>query len=509
MAEAGKSKRGAARAATHSGKGPGEGPGARALFLAVAFLAGWVIMMLEILGGRVLAPYFGYSVYQWGALIGVVMAALACGYYLGGRLGDRPGARAFLAWALAASALFVLIVPRLAELFLPAMRAAGPAWGAVAASAVLLGVPSALLATTSPIVIRLTASERIANSAGVVYAVSTVGSIGGTFFTAFYAIPELGSRLSHFVAAALICAALAALALATRRTRAAAVAGVALVIGYPLPVGPEPGVVYSAESLHNIIRVEDAGDWRYLYLNYTEGAQTVMAKKRLLTGGYYDFFLLGPHINGAKSVLFLGAAGGTALRQLVGVYPDLEVTGVELDPAVIAVAKRYFGLAGLPRLRLVADDARWHLSRSTRRYDMIAIDLYVTGHIPFFTTTREFFELVRQRLEPDGLLMMNILAQSHAEQLVGPFVRTVRAVFPSAFLVGAGNYILIATAKPMSLAALRRALARRGRTAEVGEVLRRALESARAATSRRRWPVFTDDRNDVELRTFRSYYGRG
>ena len=118
--------------------------------LAVAFTAGWVIMMLEILGGRVLAPYFGYSVYQWGALIGVVMAALALGYWLGGRVGDGPQAVPFLLAALVVSTVFVLLVPWFAPAFLPGMRAWGPAWGAVGASALLLGLPSVLLAAVSP-----------------------------------------------------------------------------------------------------------------------------------------------------------------------------------------------------------------------------------------------------------------------------------------------------------------------------------------------------------------------
>ncbi len=480
------------------------------ILLAVAFASGWVIMMLEILGGRVLAPYFGYSVYQWGALIGVVMGALALGYYLGGRIGDRPAARRSLLMALMAAAAFVLVVPRFAQDFMPVMRSFGPAWGAVLGSAVLLGAPSVLLATVSPIVIRLTATSRIAASAGAVYAVSTVGSIGGTFFTAFYVIPELGSRIGHYLAAALLIAAVAALALVMRRFSHLAVAGMALLVGFPSAPLPEPGVLYSGESLHNIIRVEAAGSRRYLYLNYRDGAQTVMDTERLLTGSYYDYFLLGPHLGGGRKILFLGVAGGTALKQLATVYPAAEITGVELDPAVIDVARRYFGLAGEPNVTLVAEDARWYLADDRQSYDIIAIDLYVTGHIPFFTTTREFFELARARLAPDGLLMMNILVLSerHRDELLGPFIRTVRAVFPSAFLLGRGNYILIATKAPTSLAAMRRSFARTSPHREVETVLRRARAGLRTASAGREWPVFTDDLNDVEFRTFRTFYAR-
>ena len=480
---------------------------ARLVLLAVAFITGWTIMMLEILGGRLLAPFFGYSVYQWGALIGVVMAALAFGYYLGGRVGDRPEAGRFLLAALLVSLVYILIVPRLSDGFMPGMRAFGPAWGSVIASVALLGVPSVLLATTSPIVIRLTASALIADSAGKVYAVSTIGSIGGTFFTAFYAIPELGTRMGHYVAAALLALAAIGLALVERQTRAALVAVVVFALGFPFGGGLAPGDLYRAESIHNIIRVADIGPLRYLFLNYADGAQTVMNRESLLTDRYYDQFLLGPQINDAKNVLFLGVAGGTAIKQLVTVYPDVHVTGVDLDPAVLDVARRYFGLADEKRVTLVADDARWFLADSRDRYDMIAIDLYVTGHIPFFTTTEEFFREVYQHLTPDGILMMNVLAVQQPEELLGPLVRTVRLSFPSTFLTGYGNYILIASRAPMSVATLKERLEKAGPGPELKQVARRALGSLSPASAGREWPVFTDDKNDVEFRTFRTYYG--
>ena len=486
------------------------GSAPKLVLLTVAFVGGWVIMMLEILGGRVLAPYFGYSVYQWGALIGVVMGALALGYYLGGRVGDRPDARNYLLAALVTSAVFVLVVPRFSQDFMPVMRGFGPAWGAVFGSAILLGVPSVLLATVSPIVIRLTASNKIAASAGAVYAVSTVGSIGGTFFTAFYAIPELGSRNGHYLAAILLVAAVAGLAVIVRSLRHFAVAGAALVIGIPLPRPADPGVIFSTESLHNIIRVESAGSRRYLYLNYRDGAQTVMDTERVLTGSYYDYFLLAPHLNGGKKILFLGVAGGTSLKQLVTVYPDVEVTGVDLDPAVLDVARKYFGLANEPRLTLVAEDARWYLGASKEHYDIIALDLYVTGHIPFFTTTREFFALVHDRLSENGILIMNVLVLSerHRDELLGPFIRTIRTAFPSTFVVGRGNYMVIATKSPTSLATMRRLLDRSGVNSDIEAVLRRTRSSLRVASASDSWPVFTDDLNDVEFRTFKTFYAR-
>jgi spermidine synthase len=475
--------------------------------LAIAFLAGWAIMQIEILGGRVLAPFFGYSIYQWGALIGVVMAALAAGYALGGRMGDRPGARRFLLGALAVSAAYIALIPLLADALLPLFRALGPAWGAVIASVALLGVPSLLLATTSPIVIKLTASERIAGSAGRVYAVSTVGSIAGTFFTAFLVIPEVGTRLGHYLCAGLVAIALVALFVETRTWRGVAATVVAFAILYPWPPALPAHVILRTESIHNIIEVHDHPNVRALYLNYTTGVQTLEVKGELLTGEYFDLFLLGPHLQGGRKVLMLGVAGGVALKQIARVFPDADITGVDLDPAVLRVARDYFGLRDYPRIRLVAEDARWFLTRSGERYDVIAVDLYVTGTIPFFTATTEFFALAKERLADNGMLLINVLSRRRGEEHIAPFVKTLESVFPSVYAASFGNYLLIATRQPTEFAALKARLDAEPADPNLAHVLSRVRATFRPAKAGAGVRAFTDDRNDVEFRSFELLHG--
>ncbi len=435
------------------------------------------------------------------------MTALAAGYYVGGRVGDTPRAFPLLLAALILSSVHVLLVPALGTSVLPGFRRYGPAWGAVAASGVLLGPPSLLLAVVSPIVVRLTASERIATAAGRVYAVSTLGSIGGTFFTAFWALPALGTRLSHYAAGGLLVLAVVGLGVLRRRPAYALAAGLPLLAAAPARQPAAGRVLYRGESLHNTIEVVDGPDARALYLNYRDAPQTVMPRDGSLTGSYYDYFLLGPLLSGGRRVLVLGVAGGTSLKQLVSAYPDVEVVGVDLDPEVIDVARRFFGLGELPRLRLVAEDARWYLESTRERYDVIAIDLYVTGHIPFFTTTREFFALVRERLSERGIMMMNVLSQRPGDDLIGPFVRTVRSVFPSAFLIDHGNYIVVASREPLAERRARAALESGWAPPVVRRVAERAVATFRTARAGDEWPIFTDDRNDVELRTFRMLHG--
>ena len=484
-------------------------PDAR-LLLTVSFLAGWVLMQLEITGGRLLAPFFGHSIYQWGALIGVVMTAMSLGYAAGGRLGDRPRAVQTLLLVLAACALFTAAVPLHSEFVVPSFRRFGPAWGAVGASAALLGIPAFLLATISPIVIRLTSTGSIAYSAGRVYAISTVGSIGGTFFTAFYAIPQLGSRVSVWVAAGILAIAVLALALSTRRVARGMVTLLLLSIAATVAMDPprSPGVVYRSESVHNLIRVEEAGSWRRVWLD--DDLATVMNQDSLLTGSYDDFFLLGPQLSGGDRVLFLGVAGGNALYQLVETYPQVKVTGVELDPELIDVAHKYFRLAGEDRVRLQAGDARWFLRTDPNLYDIVAIDLFVSRHIPFFLSSREFFKASRERLDDGGILMMNVLSAGNPEPLIGPFLRTLDAVFPSVFQFNTGgNHILIASRDHLALDEIQRRLAQPGITGDVEEVLRRARPLLRIARPDPAHPVFTDDRSDVEFRTYKALYGKG
>ncbi|MGH7002534.1 MAG: spermidine synthase [Alphaproteobacteria bacterium] len=483
-------------------------PRRRLVPLTVAFIAGWSIMQIEILGGRVLAPYFGYSIYQWGALIGVVMTALAIGYALGGRVGDRPSARRFLPAALAVAMIYAGLIPLIADALLPYLRALGAAWGAVAASVVLLGIPSLLLATTSPIVVRLTATDRIAAAAGGVYAISTAGSIAGTFFTAFLVIPEIGTRFGHYLCSGLIAVAIVLLLVQARRWRGLPLTAVALALVYPWPQNLAPEIVYRAESIHNIIEVHDHPTVRGLYLNYTSGVQTLEVKGAILTGEYFDLFLIGPHLRGGRKVLMLGAAGGVAMKQIAAVFPDSEITGVDLDPAVVRVARDYFGLKDQPRIKLVAEDARWFLARTTERYDVIAVDLYVTGTIPFFTATTEFFALARERMTDRGVLLVNVLSRRRGEEHIEPFVRTLQVVFPSVYAASFGNYLLIATRERTEFAALKARLEQPVTDPSLEHVRTRVLGTFREAYAATTARPFTDDLNDVEIRSYELNYGR-
>jgi spermidine synthase len=472
--------------------------------LGVAFLAGWVIMALEIAGARLLAPAFGYSIYQWGALIGVVMTGMALGYELGGRVGDRPGAPVILAGFLAVTAVYLAVVPHQTSAIFARVGVLGPVRGAVAACVALVGLPSLLLASTSPIVIRLTAGKGIAQSSGRVFAASTVGGIAGTFFTAFHAIPVWGTTATLRFADGLLVLALVLLLPSVRGLAFAAATGVLLVgaAWFQQPPPPRSNVLFEDESAYGSISVRMFGTTKAMLVDHA--VSTLQPQDALLTGSYDDFALLAAHLSNAREVVVLGVAGGNSLRQLVRSFPALRVTGVELDPAVLEVARAHFGVGDLPRTTVVAEDARRFLAIHDRRYDVVFVDLFVGRHVPWFATTAEFFELLHRRLTPGGILLMNIGGTNYGEDFTGPLIRTVRESFDDVYMITEGVPLLLATRADTTLTGLLGRLTG-GRTEDVQTVLDRARRGLVAAPSAEQWPVLTDDLNDIELRAF----GRG
>ena len=474
----------------------------RPIILLVAFIAGWTVMMLEMLGARQLAPYFGYSVYQWGALIGVVLACMACGYWIGACLGDRGNASKLLWWSLLGAFLWTSFTPALSSVAVSNARLLGPAWGAVAASFILLGPPVVLLAIVSPISANLAARGGIAYTTGSIYTISTIGSIGGTFFTSFYAIPEIGTNLSYTISAVLQLVAI--VGVSSTALRLSIIPILALVGAGCFWWSTKHGeaVIYSTESVHNIIKVVDTNDSRLLYLNMMTFPQTDWPKRGIVTEQYFDDFLLGPKINDGRRILFLGVGGGTALRQMIAVWPDTSVLGVELDPVVIDVARRYFGLDQEPRINLVAADARWFIDHDPGPFDVAAIDLFYGGFMPFYCATTEFFTAVSGRLSDRGVLVMNVASPEPGDDLIGPMVRTVHAAFPSVFVIEGPNAILIASKENLSEDELRSRLARPDNDDRIRKIAADALTKLRVVDDRS-WQRLTDDQSDFEFRSSR------
>jgi len=473
-----------------------------ALCLA-ALCAGWTVMALQLLGGRLIAPVFGQTIHQWGALIGATLAFMTLGYWAGGRWGGAEGARAILPRLLAVGALWAVAtlwlgraVAAQAELWL------GPLGGALLAASVLLGPPSFALAAVSPLCVGLLARSGPAGAAaGLVSALGAMGSIGGTFFGAFLAVPVLG--LAGGYASAAVAAGGAALVAGLPR-RAAVLLALLAVPGAVAEHERAAEYVEVRETPYNTILVQRTADAMVLSTNSPGLTQSLRRHDGGPTGQYWDVLAavpaLGPAV-AAPRVLFLGVAGGTTVERRLMAYPAVRAEGVEIDPGIIDVARRHFGLS----VPVAAADARRFLARGTERFDAIVIDLYATGQIPAHVATREFYAEVKARLAPGGVVALNVYGGGAPGLVVAPIAATLAAVFPSVLEADAGwgNVILLAWDGAMDLATARTLLAAApGAAQEPASTLAAGLRAPNPAWKAA--PVLTDDRSDLELRAARA-----
>jgi spermidine synthase len=486
-----------------------------AALAALVFGAGTGSLATEIAASRLLAPYFGSSTIVWANLIGIVLAGLAFGYWLGGRLADRRPQPRLLGLIVLAAAIWVAITPFVARPFLDAAvgnldnASAGAVIGSFFAVLLLFAPAVVLLGMVSPFAIRLAISdiETAGAVAGRFYALSTAGSLLGTFVPALIAIPLVGTQRTLVGTAALL--ALSASFLLGRRVLLLAAAIAALVALPPGAIKAENDLLYEEESLYQFIQVVERPDGRRLLrLNEGVAVHSVWRRDTVFTGGEWDAFLAVPPLLGRplRSVAILGNAGGTTARALGVFYPDANVDGVELDPAVSRVGRRFFGLGANPRLTVYDADARPFLRRTDKRYDLIVVDAYHQPYVPFYLATREFFRLARERLTPGGIIALNISAVPGDERLLDGVSGTLTYEFPSVALWRAlrFNKFLLASDRPLRLASPQ---VPHG-LEPLWELLRHGL---RPLTHRATRP-WTDDRAPVEWVTDRmivEYAARG
>jgi spermidine synthase len=496
----------------------GERPGSRALG-ALVFGAGIGALATEITASRLLAPYFGSSTIVWANLIGIVLAALAVGYWLGGRVADRRPEPSILGFLVLGAAVFVAVIPFAARPFLDLTVegldtvSAGAVIGSFLAVVLLCAPPVVLLGMVSPFAIRLAVVgiETAGAVAGRLYALSTAGSLVGTFLPALVLIPAIGTQRTFLVIAALL--ALSSSFLLGARYAVVALALIALVAIPPGAVKSSEGLLHEENSLHQYVRVEETADGRRLLsLNEGVAVHSVWRPDSVLTGGVWDAFLAVPSLLGRplERVAILGNAAGTTARALGVYYPDARVDGVELDPAVSRVGFRYFGMGENPRLSVHDADARPFLRSTDERYDLIVVDAYHQPYVPFYLATREFFELVQERLAPGGIVALNVATVPDDTRLVRAVGGTLASEFPQALAWPAlrFNTIVLGLAEPLDDSELERRL--RSGPADLAP-LRELLgkDAVPVAQSKRPW---TDDRAPVEWLTDRmivSYAAEG
>ena len=437
------------------------------------FVSGMASLGIEFGASRLLAPYFGTSLYVWGVLIGLILVYLSAGYVIGGRLADRHPRDDLLYQITAWAGLWIGVIPLVSYPILVASQqgfrelSVGLVAGSLLAVVLLFAVPVTLLGCVSPFAIRLLLKdvETGGNTAGRVYALSTVGSILGTFLPVFWFIPTYGTRPT-IEAFALALVVISGLALWPKRRLYASFAVVVILAWIFLPSGikpPEVGtLLYERESAYNYIQVVQVNTTTELILNEGQAIHSVYDSKTNLTHGYWDYLLLADAFRSAqsapavpRSVAFLGLAAGTGARQYRLAFGDqVAIDGVEIDPDILAVGHRYFHLDDARAHEVVADARYWLATQSTR-YDVIVLDAYRQPYIPFHLTTKEFFQQVKDHLHTGGAIAVNVGRTATDYRLVDALASTMAAVFPSVLLLDDPNYtntVVYASTSPITVA---------------------------------------------------------
>ncbi|MBN1284962.1 MAG: fused MFS/spermidine synthase [Anaerolineae bacterium] len=501
------------------------------LYLAV-FAAGVTTLAVELSASRLLGSVFGTSNLVWANIIGLILLYLTAGYFIGGRWADRSPRHVTLyriiVWAAFLSGLAPLVAQPVLSAAAGAVSAldAGAAVGSFGAVLVLFAAPVTLLGCVSPFAIRLAMPEvaQAGSTAGRLYAISTLGSLVGTFAPVLVLIPGVGTaRTFLFFASVLMFVGLGGLALHDRRAALqllwmpVVLALLALlVLGHPLkPAPPGAALLYEADTAYNYVQVVEvtqpgrADDGtRWLLLNEGQGIHSEWHPDRLLSGGTWDFFLAAPYFNAAPfdpdrvrtgGLALVGLAAGTVARQYTAVYGDIPIDGIEIDPGVVEAGRRFFEMTQ-PNLNVIVEDGRFALAHSRRTYAVVGIDAYRVPYVPWQLTTREFFIEVRDHLTPDGVVVINVGRTHTDRRLVEALTATLLAVFPSVHTMDVPfsfNTILVGTVRPTEA---RNLAANAAALGEFDPALYTALAQAVSALA----PtvasdiVFTDDYAPVE-----------
>lgn len=492
------------------------------LLIVAVFVGGFSSLGIEMAASRLLGSVFGTSNLVWANIIGLILLYLTLGYFIGGRWADRsPYPQTFyriIAWG-AFSAGLVPVVAR------PVLRIAAQAVqqldaavmiGSFLSVLILFIIPITLLGTISPFAIRLAlpSKEEAGRTSGRIYAISTLGSILGTFLPVLVFIPWIGTSMT-FLLLSLLLLAVGLVGLFTLNKKAAwlyLIMPLILIIASWLvlagPLKSDPGQIYEDESQYNYIQVVEFNGSRFLLLNEGQAVHSVYNPDSLATFGTWDYFLAAPFFYPPSSdpaeverLGIVGLAAGTISKQYTQVFGPIPIDGWEIDPRIIEIGRQFFDM-NEPNLNAIAADGRLGLERTDQHYSVIAIDAYRPPYIPWHLTTHEFFELVRARLTETGTLVINVGRTPEDRRLIVAMVGTLESVFPTVHVVDVPNTfntMVYATVQPTSAENLQAnllALSTDSASPFLLDVLTRAVQNLKPTPASE--VVFTDDKAPIE-----------
>jgi spermidine synthase len=330
---------------------------------------------------------------------------------------------------------------------------------------VLFSVPITLLGTISPFAIRLSVDDtsRAGQISGQIYAISTLGSFIGTFLPTLVTIPAIGTSKTFLLfSLILLFVALAGLGKFASRKELLKhlwmplVIAVIAVLASGQALKSNTGQIYETESAYNYIQVAEQNGYTILRLNEGQGVHSIYKPDTLQYNGPWDQFLVSPYFYANRKpadihrIAIVGLAAGTTARQMTAVYGAIPIDGFEIDPKIVEVGQKYFGMT-MPNLNIHIGDGRLGLEQSPHKYDIIAVDAYRPPYIPPHMTTREFFEICASHLTEDGVLTINSASVPGDRRLINGLATTMGTIFPSIYTVdipGSLNTMIFATKQP-------------------------------------------------------------
>ncbi len=483
------------------------------------FFAGMSVMAVELGASRLLAPYFSSSQIVWTIIIGTIMIAMALGNIYGGRSADKNPDPDRLYRRIIIAAAWIALIPAVGKYIIIgislvmvfSVNSNFLVWAAFAACMIIFVFPLFLLGTVTPSLVKYTVEDLgdSGKTVGMLNASNTIGSIIGTFVPTFVTIPAVGTSVTFLIFAGILLI-LAILYFVSGRTKPVSVAVgsvifiIACITGYSDSFAFwENNLTYEGESIYNYLQVKENDRAVYLSTNVLFGVQSVYEKSDTLTGMYYDYAMAAPMMAGVHEkesldVLILGMGTGTFATQCNRYFDGIRVEGVEIDEDITKLAREYFYLD--ESIPVVTYDGRAYLNAVEGTYDVIMVDAYQDITIPFQMSSLEFFTLVRDHLNPDGVMVVNMNMRGQKEGSITDYLSdTICRVFDEVYTVEvprSTNRVLYASNAEDVLEVFERNVAMESHE-DLKVVMGKVAETMAAWEAGDR--IMTDDKAPVEL----------
>lgn len=406
----------------------------------IVFFSGAVVMVYEMVGSRVLAPFLGTSIIIWTSLIGIILGSLSLGYWLGGKLADKKPSRRYFSMIILIAGLLIALTGFIQIVFLSYLQFLfnNIYLNSIIATIVLFAPASILLGMVSPYAVKLKMSDLNTSGQTVrsLYALSTVGSIVGTFLAGFYLIPELGTNRIIFSLATVMI--ILSIMIGSKDLFKVKSGMLAAMVGFSILGGFYNLPYVDVDTAYNKVWIFNANDpetgklIKVMQVN-DEASSAMFIDSDDLVFDYTRYFELIHHFKSIiNDTLLLGAAGYSYPKYFLGQNKTATMDVVEIDPGLTDLARKHFGLTDNERLHIFHEDARTFLNRNKKKYDIIFIDAFQSYIVPFQLTTTEVVEKIYDSLKPDGIVVINFIASmnSDSSQFILAEHKTYQEYFP-------------------------------------------------------------------------------